>query len=230
MRLPAQYKLLALLFAIVSELLSAQSARADIIPSSISGQYTAINPPTGNDQTSFTLTNGTVTFPTAITGDVANDLLVDVTAYNPPGGNSGVGLNDTSVKPQFIVTDAFDTTKMMIFDLANPAILFTNDPSLATGSIAVGMTLDPASPGLPAFNQNVFAVSDLFIDFSGIEVLATTAEGLPDGRASWSGKISATFEIEAVPEPSTLGLALVCGLVVAANCWIQRRGLLLSSN
>ena len=196
-----------------------EPARADLI----TGQYTSIEPSAGSDQATFTLNNGTVVMPGSVTGDPANNLLVDVTLFDPVHGNSGVTLNDTSPTPQFIITNPVNPlTQMVILDFANPAVLFNNNSAQGTGSISVGLTLDPTSPGIPFFNQNAFAEADLTINFTGIQVVSSLPDGSPDGRASWTGPITATFQIQSVPEPSTLVLTMAAGMTLAGARWVRR--------
>jgi hypothetical protein len=205
---------------LLSGLVTAAPARADFFI----GQYTAIAPTAGTNQTSFTLMKGTMLAPFPVAGATVNDLLVDVTAYDPAGGNTNIDLNNTSVPPQFIIFNATKTQKA-IFDFANPATLFANDSFLATGSIATDITLDPASPGIAGFNQNAFNTAQLTIDFTGISVVGTKPDGSPDGRASWSGPITATFKIQSTPEPSTLMLTIVGVISLTGITWFRRRRL-----
>jgi hypothetical protein len=190
---------------LLSGLVNAAPARADFF----FGQYTAIAPTAGTNQTSLTLTKGTMLSPFPVGGAPVNDLLIDVTTYDPAGGNTDVNLNNTSSPPQFIITNPGIPGEKVIFDFANPGTLFGNDPLRATGSIATNITLDLTSPGITGFNQNAFETAQLTIDFTGISVVGTKPDGSPDGRASWSGPITATFKIQSTPEPSTLMLTIV---------------------
>jgi hypothetical protein len=195
-----------------------QPAHADLI-TVIAGQYTQISPTTGATEATFTLTDGTIVSPGTLTGDPINNLLVDVKSYDPALGDNGVKLNDTSPTPQLIITNPLHPlTQMVIFDLVNPAALFDNNSSLGTGSISVGLTLAPTSPGIPFFNQSGFADADMTIDFTGIHVVSTA-----DGRATWTGPITANFEIRPVPEPSALVLSVVGWMTLAGAGWVRRK-------
>jgi hypothetical protein len=226
-----RWTILASCILFLSGTVTVQPARADLI----SGQYTSIAAPdsgtdqlvpvltSGTNQPNFTLTNGTIVSPLTLMGDTVNNLLVDVTPFDSVHGNNSVDLNNASPTPQFIVTNPADPSQMVVLDLVNPAVLFDNNSSQGTGSISAGLTLDPTSPGIPLFNQEAFAEADLTINFTGISIVSTLPNGMPDGAASWTGAITATFQIQSVPEPSALVLSMVGGMTLAGAGWLRRK-------
>jgi hypothetical protein len=121
-----------------------------------------------------------------------------------------------NLDPKFFIRTAVPAQFVSFNILAGSSDLFRE--SSDSGTITTILQLDPLSPGIVGFDQNVFAINLVTFTYHHIDVVGTS-----DGRATWGPGAFVDFEIRSVPEPSALTLAIVGGLALAGIGRLRHR-------
>jgi hypothetical protein len=189
-------------------------------PTEIEGHYSGISPPVGLGLTSFTWNMGHADVP--VVWDV-NDLKVDVSSFTNLSDN--VQLNMAS--PMFKLIEDPILMKEADFTLSNPGTLSPNMPADGTGLIFTGVTLvsNNTDQDLSEFSSGGL----LSVTFRDMRVDAGGGSGgrgpSTPGTATWpyppGGTVTVTWRLTAVPEPSSLILALGGLLTLLGVGWFK---------